>query len=399
MNRRTSGFLIVPPEKQFTISAVVPLFNGEKFISEALESLLSQTHPIYEIIIIDDKSTDQGLKKVKKLAESNDRIKLLINSTNRGSSHCRNLGIKESSGHYIMFLDQDDYLNSHFIDEANKHLHKHQNKEITGFHTSYFIVDKNGNNPTESSYKEIDPEEFLGYQFVRNRILSNSGAVIKKSILEQAGFYDESLKFSQDWDLWLKLGKIGIFSYIKKPLTYIRRHSSNTSRKIDGFLSDEMRILQKYDLKYIQTCINKRNLPKKHNSLDFASILLRLNKWDIFEHEINLLTAQYPKFNDIYFYQGLMALNSSQINKALKFFSMVTKNNRFYYSAQNNLASCYILKKEFSTAANIISKILTLIPNYQDAHENQLLAESKSLEFKRIKISTRPLRENMYDYN
>ena len=93
-------------DKQFRVSAIVPLFNGERFISQALESLLSQTQPIDEIIVIDDKSTDRGLEKVQKLTEANETVKLLKNSENKGSSHCRNLGIKESSGDYVLFLDQ-----------------------------------------------------------------------------------------------------------------------------------------------------------------------------------------------------------------------------------------------------------------------------------------------------
>ena len=253
-------------EKKFKVSAIVPLFNGEQFISESIESLLSQTCPIDEIIVIDDKSTDQGLEKVQKLAEANQTIKLLRNSSNKGSSHCRNIGIKESSGDYVLFLDQDDYLCANFNDEVRNYLRKQQSNEIVGIHTSYFIIDENGDNSTEYSDKQIQPDEFLGYQFVRNRILSNSGAVIKKNVFEKAGLYDESLKFSQDWDLWLRIGRIGTFCYLDKALTFIRRHSKNTSARIDGFLTDEKRILEKYDLEFIKKTISSRNPPhrRKH---------------------------------------------------------------------------------------------------------------------------------------
>ena len=67
-------FLTVPVDKQFKVSAIVPLFNGERFISESVGSLLSQTHPIDEIIVIDDKSTDRGLEKVQKLTETNETV-------------------------------------------------------------------------------------------------------------------------------------------------------------------------------------------------------------------------------------------------------------------------------------------------------------------------------------
>lgn len=389
----------MPVDKQFKVSAIVPLFNGEQFINKSIESLLSQTHPIDEIIVIDDKSTDRGLEEVQKLIEKNETVKLLRNSRNKGSSHCRNLGIKKASGDYVLFLDQDDYLCTNFNDEVRNHLGKHPGKEIAGLHTSYFIVDENGNTPIESSAKEIEPEEFLGYQFARNRILSNSGAVIKKSILKQTGFYDESLKYSQDWDLWLRIGRIGTFCHLDKALTFIRRHSKNTSARIDGFLSDEKRILEKYDLEFIKKSISLRNLPIEENMSDFASILLRLNKSELFEKEIQSLLQKYTEYRDFKFYQGLIFIRNKQFKKAAINFEQITSNNRFYLSAQNNLAVCNIFLDEFDNATRILSNIVSKKLNFKDALKNLELAKLGVMDSKKFKVTTRPLRETLYNYH
>ena len=398
MNRRTSGSLTVPVDKQFKVSAIVPLFNGERFISESVGSLLSQTHPIDEIIVIDDKSTDRGPEKVQKLTETNETVKLLKNSENKGSSHCRNLGIKESSGDYVLFLDQDDYLAPSFIDETNNHLNQCTGKEIAGLHTSYFIVDENGDNPTESSSEEIEPEEFLGYQFVRNRILSNSGTVIKKSILEQTGFYDESLKFSQDWDLWLRIGKHGTFSYHKKPLTYIRRHANNTSKTIDGFLNDEKRILKKYNLEFIRKTIFQRKLSRHDNEVSFLSILYRMNNLQILKKIIERLESEYPNFFDHYFFKGLLFLKELKLNDAIESFEMIIPSSNYSLPAQNNIATSYILQGDHSRACKILEFITRERPDYQNALKNYALAQKRNCFTPKPIITCRPLRNALYSY-
>ena len=388
----------MPVDKQFKISAIVPLFNGEQFISESIESLLSQTHPIDEIIIIDDKSTDRGLEKVLKLTETNSTVKLLRNSVNKGSSHCRNLGIKESSGDYVLFLDQDDYLCSNFNSEIREHLGKNQNKEIAGLHTSYFVVDEKSEITAETSYKEIHPEEFLGYQFVRNRILSNSGTVLKKSILKQTGFYDESLKFSQDWDLWLRIGKQGIFSYLKKPLTYIRRHPGNTSNKIDGFLSDESIILKKYDLEFVRQSIDSRKLPVYENETAFLSILQRLGLHEQLELELSKTEKSYPEHSDHYFYKGLINHQSGHLIDAVKSFGKVKPQSEYYHPALNNLAALHILADDLEKAVELLSMISNERPDYQDAINNKTLACSENPRSCDPIFTTRPLRETLYSY-
>jgi glycosyltransferase involved in cell wall biosynthesis len=386
-------------EKQFKVSAIVPLFNGEQFISESIGSLLSQTCPVDEIIVIDDKSTDRGLEKVQKLAEANQTIKLLRNSSNKGSSYCRNLGIKDSSGDYVLFLDQDDYLCANFNDEVRNHLHKQPSKDIAGLHTSYFIVDKNGDNPIKTSCQEIEPNEFLGHQFVRNRILSNSGTVVRKKIFDKAGFYDESLKFSQDWDLWFRIGKIGVFTYLNKPLTYIRRHSNNTSAKIDGFLEDEKKILKKYDLGFIKELIFKRNSSIYTNQVDYISILLRLDHWKSLTNELEQLDKEYRDHFDHYFYFGLLHYNEENISEAIKCFQKIPFSSSFFYSAQNNLAASFILIKDLKSAKKILNEILLKKPNFQDAEHNLRQTNPDGSKALNLKITTRPLRSSLYQYS
>jgi glycosyltransferase involved in cell wall biosynthesis len=382
------------------ISAVLPYYNGKKFLTKCLSSLFSQTFPVHEIIFVDDFSSDNGLSIAQELQKQNAvRIKIIENRQNRGSSFCRNIGIKEASGDYILFLDQDDYLDLNYVEEIGTHLIKHLGEGIAAIHTSYFIVDESGKKTNEISYEEINSEEFLGYQFIRNRILSNSGTIIKKSILDQTGLYDENLKFSQDWDLWLRIGKIEAISYLKKPLTYIRRHSNNTSSKIDGFLSDERTILQKYDLEFIKMSINRRKLPEYENKIAFLSILFRLGDRSRLMQELENIKDVESSQLDHHFYYGLVHFDDSNWEESIRAFSKIKPDSNYYLSAQNNLGALYILTKKWALARTTLAMILREKPDYLDAINNNKLANEVSEKNDCFPaITKRPLRETLYSY-
>lgn len=381
------------------ISSILPLHNGEKFISKALSSLLSQTLPVHEIILVDDDSKDKSLSIAKEFQSQSDvRFGIIENQSNKGSSYCRNIGIKESSGDYVLFLDQDDYLSPSFNEIVKNHLINNPRQEIDGLHTSYFIVDEKNENPVEHSNEEIDAEEFLGHQFVRNRILSNSGTLVKKSILEETGLYDESLKFSQDWDLWLRIGKVGVFSYLNVPLTFIRRHSNNTSAKIEGFLKDEIKILKKYSLEFIKDSICKRNLSNYDNEIDILSILLRLGDWEKLVSTMTHLEKKYPDHFEHYFYFGLSRYKEECMDDAINYFEKIPSDNRYFYSAQNNLAAILILTGELKIAEKILHEILINKHDFQDAWHNLKIVNSLNSKPTDLKITTRPLRNSLYQY-
>lgn len=91
------------------ITLILPIFNGEKYISRCIDSVLNQTYKNFELIIINDGSTDKSLNIIKKYAKKDNRIKI-INKKNEGVSIARNIGIENSTGDFITFIDADDYL-------------------------------------------------------------------------------------------------------------------------------------------------------------------------------------------------------------------------------------------------------------------------------------------------
>ena len=93
-------------DKKPLVSVIMPAYNGEKYIGAAIESILNQTYDNFELVIIEDKSTDNTLKVIQEYNDS--RISLFLNSSNRGIAYSTNLGIAKSKGEYIALLDDDD---------------------------------------------------------------------------------------------------------------------------------------------------------------------------------------------------------------------------------------------------------------------------------------------------
>jgi glycosyltransferase involved in cell wall biosynthesis len=381
------------------ISAIIPLYNGERFISDCINSLLQQTQPVREIIVIDDGSSDNGLSIVKNIRDiEKTRIKIIQNGSNRGSSYCRNIAISESAENYVLLIDQDDLINENFVKEISKIFKKSSEKEIVASYTSYFLISEDGSSTHQIIHDHIEPEDFIGHQFVRNRVLSNSGVVIKKSVFETIDLYDETLKFSQDWDLWLRIAKAGFFSCLYKPLTSIRRHTKNTSSKIEGFLDDEKRILKKFDLNFIKKCILGRHLPEYTNKIDFLSILLRLNNLSLLIRELRELNILYPNNFDHHFFFGFLHHSKEDYTQALKSFEKVTKDSKYYYSAQNNLASMLLIKGKLDLAEKILQSVTEQRPDYQDAKHNLKISQSRIIDYKKLNLTYRPLRNTLYQY-
>lgn len=98
------------------VSIITPSYNKDKYISETINSVLNQTYPNWELIIIDDVSTDSTLNIINTFKEKDSRIKLYINSENKGANFCRNYGIQQSKGEYIIFLDADDLLSTNCLE-------------------------------------------------------------------------------------------------------------------------------------------------------------------------------------------------------------------------------------------------------------------------------------------
>jgi len=202
------------------VSVVVPVFNGERFIGEALASLRCEEKIQAEIIVVDDGSTDGSVGIVKALAERDSRIHL-ITGDHRGVSATRNIGVRAATGEYITFLDCDDICPPGRIARQAFKLASHISIAVVVGETLWF----------EALTPSLDP--LPGTRRMRGLCVTLHSALFRRSVFQTYGLFDEQLKSCEDLDFFLRLSEGGARFLIETEIASLyRRHSANMTRDI-----------------------------------------------------------------------------------------------------------------------------------------------------------------------
>ncbi len=212
-------------------SIIIPLYNKEKYIENTLKSVLKQTFQDFEILIINDGSTDRSVELVNQIQD--DRIKL-VHQENQGVSVARNNGIKLAEAEYICFLDADDYWYPHFLETFHDLIEKYKNQSVF---SAVFEVETQWNTFT-SLYSIDDSKEDLIVDFFeaskKETVLWTSCAVFKKSVFEKVGDFDSTIKIAQDTDLWIRIGLEFPVVFTWKTLAVYKFDANSLSKKTDN---------------------------------------------------------------------------------------------------------------------------------------------------------------------
>lgn len=210
------------------VSIITPMYNSEKFILKTIESIVNQTYTNWELILIDDGSTDNTIKIVEDFKSKYANIKLLQNDTNLGAAKSRNKAILEAKGDYIAFLDADDVWKPNKLEVQIQFMQTH-NCDVS--FSSYEQIDENG----KPLYKLVQALPKLTYnKYLKTNYIGNLTGMYNAKALGKITSPD--LRKRQDWLLWLaaikKSGKSALG--IQESLAYYRvRDNSISSNKIE----------------------------------------------------------------------------------------------------------------------------------------------------------------------
>ncbi|MGG7034336.1 MAG: glycosyltransferase family 2 protein [Flavobacterium sp.] len=184
-------------------SVIIPLYNKEHFIENTIKSVLNQTFSDFEIIIINDGSTDKSEEKVKGFNDS--RISY-FSKENGGVSSARNMGIQKSNSDFITFLDADDYWYPHFLQEMFTAIEQFPKQKV--FSAAIEIETSKKVIPAHYSIEKTNDYEVVDYfkASLKQSVLWTSCAVFHKSVFEKMGDFDLKIKSGQDVDLWIRVG-------------------------------------------------------------------------------------------------------------------------------------------------------------------------------------------------
>lgn len=188
------------------VSVIIPAYNRGHLIGETIKSVLGSTYEDIEVIVVDSGSTDNTKEVLKGLD-----VKKCYRKQKHSAASNRNYGLKKATGKYVLFLDSDDLISSHYIENA---VRAFQNKKVNIVFSDYHIF-------IHHQMAEFSKEGMLKYDMIP------SGSFARKSAIKQT--FDEGLKFHEDYDFWLKLSRKGEVKKLNEPGFYYRSGPDNKS--------------------------------------------------------------------------------------------------------------------------------------------------------------------------
>jgi glycosyltransferase involved in cell wall biosynthesis len=225
------------------VSVVVPNYNHAKFLAQRIETILTQTYQDFELILLDDCSTD-GSRGILMQYAGDPRVRIEFNEVNSGSGYRQwNKGVRLAQGKYVWIAESDDYADKHLLEKLVGVLDSDANigyaycrswQVKDGKLNGYICFGEDRLNPRWATNFCVDGrEEFANYFAWYNPVRNASAVVFRKDVYERAGGVEESFRLSGDWKLWSLMALEGKVAYVCEPLNYQRFHGANTQMNTD----------------------------------------------------------------------------------------------------------------------------------------------------------------------
>lgn len=243
------------------VSVIIPTFNRFNLISRAIDSVLSQTIKPFEIIVVDDGSSDNTSTFIK----NNYKSVKLIKQNNLGVSKARNVGIKNSSGDWIALLDSDDEWKKNKLEVQIKSLSEYDYYSVC--HTNEIWI-RNGIRVNQKKRHQKYGGDIFDKCLDICRI-SPSSIIFKKNIIDEVGWFDEGLSICEDYDLWLRITANFKILFIDKPLVIkYGGHSDQLSKSVNG--------IEAYRIKSLENLLSNTKLIKDYKLLTIKMLITKL---------------------------------------------------------------------------------------------------------------------------
>jgi glycosyltransferase involved in cell wall biosynthesis len=223
-------------------TVIIPVYNGERFIRRAVDSVLKQTLLPIQIIVVDDGSKDPTREILK--TEYGEAVTLIC-QTNGGPAKARNAGLRVATGEFVAFLDADDFWEPAKLETQLKMMKK--SPAAIGNYTGLRIVNDEG--VFVNNLKPIDATTLWPTLRWCNPGVPPSSVLLRRSVIEKVGGFSERQLGSEDWDLWFRLSEVGEFCTCPEPLTDYRLSSGGLSGDADHMFNDFMKMLDDVLLK------------------------------------------------------------------------------------------------------------------------------------------------------
>ncbi len=283
------------------ISVILPNYNYAKYLSRRIESILNQTYTDFELIILDDASTDNSREVIEKYNDS--RISVYFNEINTGNPFMQwDNGVKLAKGKYIWIAEADDYCENNLLETLFKLIITNEDTGIAFCNSQ--TVDKRGNNidTFERANKfhcnnfQLKGTDYVIQQLVYQNNISNASAVLfNKEIYLQSANNFQNIEKCGDWFLWINMLQESNVAYTSEKLNYFRRHSESVIKSTDkSFHFYNLKMRRR--LSFSENKIKMKNKSLQHNDLGELGLWQIQNK-NVFTGIVNILKASILNFS------------------------------------------------------------------------------------------------------
>ncbi|MFC1684784.1 glycosyltransferase [Pseudomonadota bacterium] len=258
-------------------SIIIPSYNCSPYIDDAIQSILSQEATNIEIIVVDDGSSDSSAEIAEKYAP----IVKVVRQKNQGPAAARNRGVRESKGEFIAFLDGDDVWLPNKLGPQLEFLKNNQNIDIIYGGFERWSADSKGNYPAVENFvntkveNSFDPDlsGWIYHKLLLDNYIHIITAVIRRSLFDKVGGFDETLRTGEDYDFWLKASQHTKAYKLARPIALYRSNPNSTTR-IPRTANNELDVLLHALHKYGRisqdgNSISDEDLKKRLSRLNF----------------------------------------------------------------------------------------------------------------------------------
>jgi glycosyltransferase involved in cell wall biosynthesis len=261
------------------VSVILPNYNHVVFLQQRIDSILNQSFTDFELIILDDFSTDNSKAIIEQYREHPHVSHIVYNNVNSGSTFKQwGKGIELAKGQFIWIAESDDYADEIFLENVVSNLEKHPNAGLI-FCNSHIInaedsIINNTNDWTQqyaATQKEDKITYFSGYDFCRDHLflvcrIPNASAVVfrRELVMNNLLWIDQNFKNSGDWKLWLNIALHTDLIWLNKDLNYFRKHANNVTNSQQYLKSEALTILKEI--------INNKSLKKQYRLFESCCI-------------------------------------------------------------------------------------------------------------------------------
>lgn len=248
--------------KKPSVSVIIPTYNRKDLVLETINSVLKQTFKDYEIIVVDDGSTDGTQLELSYLVHSG-KLRYVYQENN-GLASARNRGIDESVGRYLAFLDSDDIWLPSKLEKQVAMLEKDPHCAMV--YTDSRNFNEYGLSPV-SRLVSSDKNTMAGMiweYLVMGNFINPSTVLIRKTVIGQVGYFDTALKMGEDWDFWMRIAHKNRIGFIDEALVHYRIHSNNMTKNTAVLTQYLTLIINKT---FMKSLMDKKNVKKKKLAL------------------------------------------------------------------------------------------------------------------------------------